>query len=63
MKYATASFVVCELSYLKSIIYIYICIGSVAIHQAACKCVSRDLQAALLLDVCGLDEWNEFEVV
>ena len=61
MKCATASFVVCELSYLKSIIYI--CIGSVAIHQAACKCVSRDLQAALLLGVCGLDEWNEFEVV
>ena len=49
MKCVAVSFVVCELSYLKSIIYI--CIGSLAIHQAACKCVLRDLQAALLLGV------------
>ena len=51
---------------LQQIICIYICIGSVAIHQAACKCVWHDLQAALLLDVwlCWwICDWNGFWVV
>ena len=26
--------------------------------KAACKCVYHDLQAALLLATCGLDDWN-----
>ena len=30
--------------------------------KAACKCVYHDLQAALLLATCGLDDWNGFKL-
>ena len=54
MEYAVMGFVVCKQFWsVKYYLYlsIYVINADVVFHQAACKCVYHDLQAALLLVV------------